>query len=89
MPQDQITRKVINQIQRLNPASLLHGKVAIAESGGLSWCPPSLYYYDIPVDTVGDIGTANLLFFNPGLVDVNGVLAVELWCRERVYCEKN
>jgi hypothetical protein len=41
--QEEITKAVIGQVVRINPSSLLHGQVTIAESGGWSWYPPSLY----------------------------------------------
>jgi len=71
--QDEITKKVIDRIYRLNPSSILHGQVTIAETGGWSWCPPSLYY--MPVETTGDLSESGGLGFSPCLVDVNGVLA--------------
>lgn len=69
---DEITKQVISRIYRLNPASVLHGKVTIAKSGGWSWCPPSLY--DMPVETLGDLSEGDQVGFTTCLVDINGVL---------------
>ena len=69
---DKITKQVISRIYKLNPASILHGKATIAESGGWSWCPPSLY--DMPVETVGDISEGDDIGDKTCLVDINGIL---------------
>ncbi|KAK6530735.1 hypothetical protein TWF281_007574 [Arthrobotrys megalospora] len=69
--EDEITKKVIDHIHRLNRASLLHGKVTLSETGGWSWCPPSVY--NLPVDTFGDLADEERSVYC--LVDKNGVLA--------------
>ncbi|KAF4226493.1 hypothetical protein CNMCM8980_004696 [Aspergillus fumigatiaffinis] len=71
--QDQITKQVISRIYRLNPSSVLHGQVTIAETGGWSWCPLSLYH--MPVETFGDLSEGgNVLGITPCMVDADGVL---------------
>jgi hypothetical protein len=72
--QDEITKRVIDRVYRLNPSSVLHGQVTIVESRGWSWCPASLY--DLPVESIGDLydASAGALGFQELIVDVNGVL---------------
>jgi hypothetical protein len=70
--QDEVTKKIIDRIYKLNPSSILHGQVTIAETGGWSWCPSSLYH--MPVEIAGDLSSGEGLGFSSCLVDVNGVL---------------
>jgi hypothetical protein len=71
--QEEITKAVIDRVARINPSSLLHDQVTIAESGGWSWCPPSLY--DMPTDTVGDLFEEGTVRDNTCVVDKHGVIA--------------
>jgi hypothetical protein len=71
--EEEITKVVIDRVVRINPSSLLHGQATIAESGGWSWCPPSLY--DMPTDTVGDLFEEGMVQDNTCVVDKHGVIA--------------
>ncbi|KAI0002611.1 hypothetical protein F4779DRAFT_129392 [Xylariaceae sp. FL0662B] len=71
--QDDITKAIIDKLFKINPSSLHHGQVTVAESGGWSWCPPSLY--DMPADSLGDLFEAGTIGDNTCLVDKDGVLS--------------
>jgi hypothetical protein len=73
LDQDNITKAIVDRLFKINPSSLLHGQVTVAESGGWSWCPPSLY--DMPVDSLGDLFEAGTVGDNTCLVDKHGVLS--------------
>jgi hypothetical protein len=72
-PPHEITKDIVNRVAKLNPASLHHGQPTITESGGWSWCPPSLY--DMPSETVGDLSEEGTLGDYTCVMDKNGVLA--------------
>ncbi|KAI1307555.1 hypothetical protein F5Y03DRAFT_352675 [Xylaria venustula] len=48
-----ITKAIADKVVKINPGALHHGQPTITESGGWSWCPPSLY--DMPSETIGDV----------------------------------
>jgi len=77
--QEEITKAVINRVVRIYPSSLHHGQVTITESGGWSWCPPSLY--DMPVDTAADLLTEGAVGDKACLVDKHGVIAGDWYYR--------
>jgi hypothetical protein len=69
----EITKEIVDQLAKLNPSSLHHGQPTITESGGWSWCPPSLY--DMPSETRGDVFEEHTVGDNTCIIDKNGVLA--------------
>ncbi|KAL6231298.1 hypothetical protein BDW75DRAFT_244026 [Aspergillus navahoensis] len=73
IPQDNITKAILDRVERINACSLLHGKDTISQDGGWSWCPPSLY--DMPADTVADLFERGTIGDRTCVVDKDGVLA--------------
>ena len=73
LEQDDITKAIVDKLFKINPSSLLHGQSTIAESGGWSWCPPSLF--DVPADSLGDLFETGIIGDNTCLVDKDGVLS--------------
>jgi hypothetical protein len=73
LDQDEITKAIVNRLAKINPSSLLHGQATVTESGGWSWCPPSLY--DMPANSLGGLFEAGAIGDNTCVVDKNGVLS--------------
>lgn len=73
MSKEEITKVVIDRLFKINPSCLHHGQVTMTESGGWSWCPPSLY--DMPVDTAADLFREGEVGDLTCLVDKHGRIA--------------
>ncbi|KAF2874365.1 hypothetical protein BDV95DRAFT_592456 [Massariosphaeria phaeospora] len=68
----EITKKVMDRVAKLNPASLHHGQPTITAFGGWSWCPISLD--DMPAENLGDLTEEGLVGDNTCVIDRNGIL---------------
>jgi len=70
---DEITKAIIERCYTMEQSSLFHGQATMADSGGWSWCPTSLY--DLPSNSLGDMFEEGSVGDPTCVVDVNGVIA--------------